>query len=58
MITEQNTAQCYGVFDVLKTIFKPRAGYNRLLIWMLLFNFGCYNFAYNGTEGIVIQNIV
>ncbi|XP_059089162.1 proton-coupled folate transporter-like [Tigriopus californicus] len=34
-----------------KTILKPRAGHGRLMIWMLLFNFACYIFAYNGTEG-------
>ena len=39
------------ILKLLKTVFKSRADYKRLLIWLLLFNFGCYNFAYNGTEG-------
>lgn len=34
-----------------KTVLKPRAGNARLMIGMLLFNFACYIFAYNGTEG-------
>lgn len=33
------------------TVFKKRPHYRRLYIWLLLFNFGCYIFAYNGTEG-------
>ena len=39
------------VIGCIKTVFKPRPNNKRLLIWLLLFNFGCYNFAYNGTEG-------
>ena len=39
------------VFATLKVVFKERSNNRRLMILMLLFNFGCYIFAYNGTEG-------
>ena len=40
--------------DVLagfKTVFRPRAGIFRALLLPTVFNYACYIFAYNGTEG-------
>ena len=39
------------VWSCIRTIIKKRSNYRRLMIWILLFNFGCYIFAYNGSEG-------
>ena len=33
------------------TVFKRRPGKTRMMILMLIFNFACYIFAYNGQEG-------
>lgn len=33
------------------TVLKRREGKTRMMILMLIFNFACYIFAYNGTEG-------
>lgn len=39
------------VMACFKTLFRSRSDHRRLMIWILLFNFGCYIFAYNGSEG-------
>ena len=39
------------VWACIRTVFKKRSDQRRLMIWLLLFNFGCYIFAYNGSEG-------
>merc|ERR1719369_2735228 len=38
-------------FDSLKTVLKPREGARRLIVLLGIFNFACYIFTYNGTEG-------
>ena len=38
-------------FDSLKTVLKPRKGVRRLIVLLGIFNFACYIFTYNGTEG-------
>ena len=37
--------------DGFKTLFKRRPGPYRMLLLVLCFNFACYIFVYNGTEG-------
>ena len=39
------------VFGSLKSVVKPRQGYRRLIVLLGVFNFMCYIFTYNGTEG-------
>ena len=39
------------VWSCIWTVIKKRSDQRRLMIWLLLFNFGCYIFAYNGSEG-------
>merc|ERR1719362_2666868 len=40
--------QTFGhVFELIR----KRSNNRRLMIWILLFNFGCFIFAYNGSEG-------
>ena len=39
------------VFDSFKTIFKPRRGPRRAILFLGILNFACYIFTYNGTEG-------
>ena len=39
------------VFGSLKSVVKPRPGYRRLIVLLGVFNFMCYIFTYNGTEG-------
>ena len=39
------------VFATLKVVFKKRSEKKTLMIFMLIFNYCCYIFAHNGTEG-------
>ena len=39
------------VFGSLKSVVKPRPGYRRVIVLLGVFNFMCYIFTYNGTEG-------
>ena len=42
---------CHIIINSVKTAFRPRSNYKRLMVWILLATFACYNFAYVGTEG-------
>ena len=39
------------VWSCIRTVIRKRSNNRRLMIWILLFNFGCFIFAYNGSEG-------
>jgi len=39
------------VFGSLKSVVKPRPGWRRVIVLLGVFNFMCYIFTYNGTEG-------
>ena len=39
------------VWKSIRTVIRKRSNNRRLMIWILLFNFGCFIFAYNGSEG-------
>ena len=47
----RNFPQPRDVLAGFVTVLKRREGKKRLMILMLVFNFACYIFAYNGTEG-------
>ena len=51
IVPENRYCTWADVVACFRTIFKKRPQGRTLLIWLLLFNFGCYIFAYNGTEG-------
>ncbi len=38
------------LFCINRTLLKPRPGQRRLFLLLILFNYACYIFAYNGTE--------
>ena len=49
--TEGAEGYCHIIINSVKTAFRPRSNYKRLMVWILLATFACYNFAYVGTEG-------
>jgi hypothetical protein len=49
--TNSVCCQWSDIVACVKTVFKERPDNRRLMVWLLLFNFASYIFAYNGTEG-------